>query len=359
LGRAGNPERKGQAGATQLLVNPWGSTSGWHGVNMAGVSGLESMRLNVAGLSSMDQGLQAGLTQTTWLDGADISILSGGLAFHLDEEGYNSIGITAMSFDFGDITETTEQNPDGIGEFNFNTFNLGIGYSHKFSDQINAGILARYFSEGLDNVSATGIAFDVGVQYSTGQRNRTRFGVSLRNVGPTARFSGDGLEVDAAISGRDFDESVNLPSNEFELPSQLNIGLEYDLITPKRVKVEEDTTDAVLESIEDSVIESPFQVTLAGSFASNAFDKDQFRFGVEFGFREIIAVRGGFLYSEGVFNDELANEERTSIYTGPSGGLSVNIPFSEETNKALEVHYSFRASDPYSGVHTVGATLKL
>lgn len=346
--QAGNPDRKGQAGATQLLINPWARNTGWHSADYAGIRGLEAMRLNVAGLSKIS-GLEAGVSHTTWLQGTDINVLNGGLAFHLDQEGYNTLGISFMSFDFGDITETTVDNPDGIGELNFSTFNLGVGYSHKFSDQINAGVLARYFSEGITNINATGLALDVGVQYQTGKNDRARFGVSLRNVGPAAQYEGDGFSVDGMVQGSDVLYPAEVQSNEFELPSQLNIGIAYDFIQ-------------VADSLQNDTmpIAPPIQVTGAASFSSNAFDKDQYRLGAEVTFRDLISLRSGYLFTEGGFSDELTDENRTSVYTGIAFGASVDIPLSGGKNKQiLTLDYSYRDSDPFNGVHTIGGILKL
>jgi hypothetical protein len=52
---AGNEQRAGQAGASELLINPWARTSGWGGVNVAGVRGLEGMYSNVAGLAFTEE----------------------------------------------------------------------------------------------------------------------------------------------------------------------------------------------------------------------------------------------------------------------------------------------------------------
>ena len=35
---AGNPDRSGQAGATQLLINPWPNSSGQGGANMGSIA---------------------------------------------------------------------------------------------------------------------------------------------------------------------------------------------------------------------------------------------------------------------------------------------------------------------------------
>ena len=48
---AGNKDRTGQAGAGELLLNPWARSSGLFGLNAANVSGLEAMKCNIAGLS--------------------------------------------------------------------------------------------------------------------------------------------------------------------------------------------------------------------------------------------------------------------------------------------------------------------
>ena len=48
---AGNPQRAGQAGASELLINPWARTSGWGGANVSGIRGLEGIYTNVAGLA--------------------------------------------------------------------------------------------------------------------------------------------------------------------------------------------------------------------------------------------------------------------------------------------------------------------
>jgi hypothetical protein len=48
---SGNPQRAGQSGASELLINPWARTSGWAGANVAGVRGLEGIYSNVAGLA--------------------------------------------------------------------------------------------------------------------------------------------------------------------------------------------------------------------------------------------------------------------------------------------------------------------
>ena len=48
---AGNKDRAGSAGASQLLINPWARSGGLANSNMASIRGVESIYLNVAGLA--------------------------------------------------------------------------------------------------------------------------------------------------------------------------------------------------------------------------------------------------------------------------------------------------------------------
>src|SRR5690348_18011416 len=49
--KAGNPARAGQAGASEILIDPWAGTSGFAGANQSCVTGIEAQFLNIAGLA--------------------------------------------------------------------------------------------------------------------------------------------------------------------------------------------------------------------------------------------------------------------------------------------------------------------
>ena len=49
---AGNPERTGQAGATQLLINPWARSAGFNAIDIGASYGLGAMVNNPAGISN-------------------------------------------------------------------------------------------------------------------------------------------------------------------------------------------------------------------------------------------------------------------------------------------------------------------
>jgi len=336
---AGNPDRAGQAGATELLINPWARSSGWAGANSASIFGIEAERFNPAGIFGIPN-TELVFSRTNWLSGTDIFINTFGLAQKIGKEKTNAIGISIMSFDFGDIPITTVNQPDGgLGTYSPSFVNIGIVYSHMFSNRIRAGLTFRIISEAIPDVKATGIAIDAGLQYITDisgkDEERSKFGISLRNVGTPMNFNGDGLSRRGSFEGTDYPLSVNSKSASFELPTLINIGISQDFYLNNTTKYN--------------------RITFAGTFTSNSFSNDQFNVGLEYGLKNYLMLRGGLSYQKDVFDAE----KRVDIYTGPCAGFSLNLPFGKEKNKTFGVDYSFRATAHFNGTHSFGARLIL
>lgn len=327
---AGNPDRAGAAGASQLLVNPWARSSGWGLANTSLVSGVEAMFGNVAGLSHTRK-TELYFASTRWLEGSGVKLNAVGLAQKLGETGV--IGATVTTFGFGDINVTSDAVPEGnAGSFRPNMANIGLAYAKSFSNSIYGGILVRMVSESISNVRSQGFAFDAGIHYVTGKTDNVHFGIALKNVGPPMRFSGDGLSVQGlVISGSD-QLTLEQRSERFELPSMLNIGAAYDLQFTEL-----------------------HRLTLAGNFASNSFTKDQFTLGVEYAFKKMFHLRGGYMWEDKITSEE----DRSTVFTGPSAGLSIDLPFGSEKKSLVAVDYGYRATDPFSGCHSIGVRISL
>ena len=159
---AGNPDRQGEAGAYELLLNPWARSAGVHALNTSWVSGVEAMQINIAGLSRMNKS-EFVVAYTNLYSGTGISMNSLGLALKMGESG--ALGIMLNAMDFGDIEFTSVDIPEGNGAtFSPSFFNLGLSYSHTFDKKVSVGILLRGVSENITDVGAFGIAIDAGVQ---------------------------------------------------------------------------------------------------------------------------------------------------------------------------------------------------
>jgi hypothetical protein len=335
---AGNPDRAGQAGASELLINPWARSSGWAGSNVAGTQGLESMFTNVAG-TAFTQKTELMFVRTQWLKGTNININAFGLTQHVGTTG--AIGLAIMAMDFGDIPITTTESPEGgLGTFSPQFINIALSYAKGFSDNIYGGMAVKVITEKTASVSARGVALDAGIQYVTGKNNQLKFGISLKNVGPTMKFGGDGLgfqvQVPASTNGAS-PMTVEQRAATFELPSLLNIGAGYDFYLKK-----------------DSTSLKTHRITVMATFTSNSFEKDQYKLGVEYGWKNMLMVRVGYTYEQGLWN----TDTRTTVFTGPSAGFSVEIPFGKKKS-TFAIDYSYRATNPFEGTHSLGARINL
>src|SRR3972149_1283147 len=188
---AGNKDRAGQAGASELLINPWARSSGWGGANIAGLRGLEGQFLNVAG-TAFTRKTELLFSHTNYLKGSDITINAFGFSQKAGGSGVLALGF--MSMNFGDIDVTTTEMPEGgLGNYPISFMNIGLSYAKGFTDHIFGGMCMRVINQAIPDAKAGGVALDAGIQYVAGKQNNVKFGISLKNVGPKMQFRGDGL----------------------------------------------------------------------------------------------------------------------------------------------------------------------
>jgi hypothetical protein len=341
---AGNPDRAGSAGAQELLINPYARSSGWAGANSSKARGLESMFLNVAGLAFTKK-TEVVFSRTNWLSGSGISINNFGFSQRVGETG--AIGLSVMALNAGNIPVTTVDNPEGgLGTFNPLFVNIGLSYAKGFSDNIYGGATLRVIQEQISNVQAKGVAIDAGIQYHTGKYDQIHFGISLRNVGPKMSYRGDGLTFESnVLNGTQYNNTLNgytatfeNRSAAFELPSLVNIGGAYDFYLTK----------------DSAGIKKDHRLTVAANFTSNSFTYDQYILGAEYGFKQYLMLRAGYAYEKGI-----GGKDSKSAYTGPTAGVTIEIPFGKEKQSTFGLDYSYRFTNPFSGTHCIGLRMNL
>ncbi len=332
---AGNPDRQGEAGAYELLLNPWARSVGLHTMNTASVRGIEASFLNVAGLTRINS-LEVGLGHSIYLQGTGMSLNALGIASKLGKNGVFGVSLNALGF--GKIPVTTNALPEGTGAtFSPTFFNLGLSYAYNFEKKVSVGVTVRYINESLADVSASGFSIDGGVQYQTGSEKfpeRFKFGISLRNIGSPMRFGGQGLSTDALNPDGTLPYKLSFSGKgaRFELPSQLNIGGGYDILPEEKMRL-----------------------TAIGNFTSNAFSRDEIGGGLEFGYGNYIVLRGGYRYELGTN----ATTVTRSVYTGPSAGVSVELPFNKSGSQKLSIDYGYLQTRTWNGTHNVSVRINL
>lgn len=329
---AGNEDRVGSAGASQLLVNPWARSSAIGGAGIAQINGLEATFTNIAGLAFTDK-TQIKFNYSNWMGSAGIGMNSAGIAQRISES--DVIAVSVQSLNFGEIPITTVANPEGnIGFFAPRSNIFNVGYARSFSSSIYGGVNLKVISESISNLKSTGIAIDAGIRYVTGEQDQIKFGIALKNVGPTMSYKGDGLAQQVVYTETGIIATLEQRSGTFEMPSLLAIGGSYDFIFNETNKL-----------------------NLGFGFTANSFSSDQFRLGLDYGMtteKMAFNLRGGFVYEKNIFSAE----NRSSALIGPSAGFSVDALVGESKN-ALGIEYAARFAGVFGVIHTIGATISL
>lgn len=329
---AGNEDRVGSAGASHMLVNPWARSAATGDAGISSVNGLEATFTNIAGLAFTEK-TQIKFNYSNWMGNAGISLNSAGIAQRITES--DVIAVSVQSMNYGDIQVTTVANPEGnIGFFSPRANVFNIGYARTFSSSIYGGINVKVISESISNLKSSGVAIDAGIRYVTGEQDQIKFGIALKNVGPTVKYKGDGLANQVFYTATGNVATLEQRSASYELPSLLVIGGSYDFILNEKNKI-----------------------NLALGFTANSFSSDQFRIGLDYAMTaEKVAfnLRGGFVYEKNLFNAE----NRSNALVGPTAGFSVDALVGE-SKSALGIEYAARFAGVFGIIHTVGATISL
>lgn len=330
---AGNEDRIGSAGASEMLVNPWARSGAMADAGISSSRGLEAQFTNIAGLAFTSK-TQLKFNYTNWLGGnAGISLNSAGLAQRISKQSVLAVSIQA--FGFGEVDITTVDIPEGgIGTFSPRKNIVNIGYAREFSKSIYAGMNLKIISESIANLSATGVALDAGVQYVTGEQDETKFGITLRNVGPTMTFDGDGHGTPIFYQSNGGSATLEQRANSFEMPSQLGIGASYDFVFSETSKL-----------------------TSAFGFSANSFTNDIYRFGLDYGMgldKAAFNIRAGYAFESNIFNRDLA----TTAMTGFTAGFSIDALVGKNKSP-IGLEYAVRLANPFGTIHTFGVSINM
>ena len=338
---AGNEDRAGSAGASQLLVNPWSRSSALGDANVASSMGLEATFTNIAGLAQTDK-TQLKFNITNWLGSAGIPFSSAGFAQRISSSSVIAMSVQSMSF--GDLMITTTDNPEGgIGKFSPKMSVINVGYAKSFTTSISGGINFKVLNESISNVGSTGIAVDAGIKYVTGKLDRMKMGITLKNIGAPMSMSGDGLGTQVAVTKTGTNITAEQRSQKYELPSMMSMGVAYDILN-------------------DTV--SKNKLTAAFAFTANSFSNDQYRLGLDYLFNTGIAafnVRAGYIYEKNI----TSSLNRTNALTGFTAGISVDLISRKTTaegvkkESAIGLEYALRTSSPFGLIHTFGVAISL
>lgn len=321
---AGGGNRTGTGGATQLLIPVGVRGMAMAGGNVATSAGIEALYWNPAGTSKNINSANVMFSHMDYI--ADIGVEYGAVSANFEGFGVISFGIKSLSV--GDILVTTTTDPDGTGKtFSPQMLVAGVSYARQLTERISVGVTANLVTESLGEVSATGMAFDVGVVYDNlAAINGLSFGVVMKNVGPQMQYDGSGLLQEAEVSTFNRPPGlVQINSAPFELPSTFELGLGY----------------------KPQLLDDMNTLLITTSFKNNNFSDDEYKVGLEYGYNNMFFLRGGYTFApEQAFED--------SYIYGFTGGVGVDYSFE---SISIKVDYAYRYARYFDGNHVFGISL--
>ncbi len=313
---AGAGNRTGTGGASELLIPVGTRDIAMGGSTISTARGIEALFFNPAGAARMRNSASVYFSHMSYI--ADIGVDYG--AASASFEGLGVISLSIKSLSIGDILETTTLSTDGTGEtFTPQYFTVGLSYSRELSDRVAVGVTTNLISERIAEVTATGVAFNVGVVYDNlASVNGLSLGIVVKNVGPQMKFDGPGLNRTATVSNLNRGPTLfKIDAAPFELPSTLEFGVGY-----KRS------------------FEGDNSILLSGSFQNNNFSDDEYKVGAEYAYQDLIFVRGGL-------NISAAESEPEYIY-GPAFGVGLHTAVG---SLDVSFDYAYRSVDLFDNNH--------
>ena len=158
-----------------------------HGAALGGLaaqaSGANALFWNPAGIAGSEGiGVSAGMTQ--WL--VETTVMNAGVVMPMMG---GTVGLSLVSVDYGDIMKsgwagTTEfVFEPNQGKFQATDVAMQASFGRSLSDKFSLGATAKIISQNIDDVSISGLAFDIGTQFNTGYRGIS-MGAVVSNFGP-------------------------------------------------------------------------------------------------------------------------------------------------------------------------------
>jgi hypothetical protein len=214
--------------------------------------------------------VQTAFIHSNWL--VDTRIAWAGATANFGDIGTFGGSVTLLTS--GDIERTTENEPDGTGEF-FSTSDLSFNltYARPLTDRFAVGVTAKLISQSLYQSSAQTVAIDLGVLFDVSKR--FRLAATMHNFGGTMRVRGNALLITAStgtgLNGNNNGIPAELSTDAWNLPLVFRVGIATEVI--------EDASN---------------RLTLALDAVNPNDMQPHANLGAEYGWRDMLFVRAGY-----------------------------------------------------------------
>jgi len=308
----GTLEHVGTSAANYLKVGVGARASAMGSAYVALSDDITSLYWNPGGIGTIDND-EAVFHITDWF--MDTNMYFFGASYNIEKFGI--IGLSINSFTSGDIQETTIDQPEGTGR-SFNTANhtIGLTYARRLIDRFSFGVTLKFVQENLDRTSANALAIDVGSIFTTNFLNDMRIGFAMSNLGQQLQFTGSDLDFQVSRGQEGKPVQVSYLTEGWDLPLIFRFGLATELF-------ENDY----------------YRLTVSGEVFDSRDYKYRIHTGAEFGFRELIFLRGGYKFNYDISEFAL--------------GAGVNIPSYQDLG--IRFDYSYENHEYFGAVQKISA----
>jgi opacity protein-like surface antigen len=222
-----NLTKTGTTAAPFLKIGVGSRAIGMGGAFTAIANDITALYWNPGGLSTI-AGNEAMFNHVRWF--ADVNVDFAAASFRLGDFGTLAAFVNVESM--GDMLVRTEAKPEGTGEvFTAGGFAAGVAYSRNLTDRFSIGFNAKFVSEYIWNMSASGIALDIGTIYRIPILNEFRLGASISNFGTKMKLGGrDNLYIISPTGSAGNLLSSYVELEQFDLPLIFRVGVAADAI---------------------------------------------------------------------------------------------------------------------------------
>ncbi|MDF1543904.1 MAG: PorV/PorQ family protein [bacterium] len=181
----------GQTAADFLQIGLGARSAGMGGAFTAVAEGASAAFWNPARLGSVEAG-EVLLGHYAWYQ--DVTVDHGAVAYRLNEELTSAVSVTFL--DYGRI-EGFDALGNSTGDLTAYDLAASVSVGYEANDEISLGFTGKLVNQKLDDISASTIAFDMGIHYDAGRYSLA--GV-LANIGGKMNF--DPIEEDLPMTMR-------------------------------------------------------------------------------------------------------------------------------------------------------------
>lgn len=317
------PNRQGTRGANWLHIPVGARGAAMAGAVGSSVSGPTGWFWNPAGAATSESFSLAAGRQNLY---EDLDVSQNYAAGSMPILG-GVVGIHMNTLSSGPIRRTTELNPFGerLGgnTFQWTSTVVGLGYAKRLTDRLSVGGQVKYITEGIPDANTHWTALDVGTQFNTGLYGLVLGGV-IQNIAGTSRATGALIQrIITTTDGSVLPEArrVQFYTVNTELPVTFKMSLGADLLGG--------ANSLMGGAGGKHTLSSELSVT-------HATDQSvQYALAAEYGFRNIVFVRGG----KRMYNDDRATSDDGQV--GLAGGFGMRLPVK---GRNIRFDYSYEAA---------------